>query len=301
MTGAPLVTIGLPVFNGENYLAEALDSLVSQDYPNLEILVSDNASTDRTREIVETVARTDPRVRLETLPEGIGATRNYNRLVAMAKGEYFKWAAHDDNCAPTFVSRCVQELIDDPTAVLCYPRTILINGEGEVIDAEFRDGLGIDEADPLDRLATYLPHRGEQHAIFGVIRTDALRRTRLIGNHWGGDMVTLADLLLIGKFVEVPDRLFSRRYHDSTSMAANQSNREINSWFDPSRRHRHALPRTRLLWSHLHAVWRSDLPSRRRIRGLGMVLKIWTRSFGRHMGGELKTAARELFTPWRNR
>ncbi len=299
MNPTPLVTIGLPVFNGENYLEEALDSLRAQDYSNLEIIVSDNASTDGTREIVESAVAVDSRIRYDILPDNIGATRNYNRIVPMANGEFFKWSAHDDVCEPTFISRCVEELLSDPDAVLCYPRTILIDGNGDVIDPEFRDDLFLNDPDPLDRLARYLPHQGEQHAIFGVIKTKALRRTRLIGHHWGGDMVTLADLMLQGHFIEVPDRLFLRRYHESTSMVANRSGREINAWFDPRRRHRHALPRTRLYWSHLRAVIRSDLPLHRRLHGLGLATRIWFATFGRHMAGEMKTAAIELATPWR--
>lgn len=301
MSVRPLVTIGLPVFNGENYLSEALDSLQQQDYPNLEIIVSDNASTDRTREIIEAAAAGDPRIRYERLPENVGAARNFNRIVPLANGEFFKWAAHDDFCKPALVSRCVDRLLADPDAVLCYPRTILIGAHGEIIDDQFHDGLNLDEADPLHRFARYLPHLGEQHAIFGVIRTDALRRTRLIGNHWGGDMAALADLLLQGTFIEDPDRLFLRRYHESTSMVANQSNLEISAWFDPRRRHRYSLPRTRLFWSHVHAVWRSDLSFCRRLQGVYLLVTIWTRPFGRHMGSELGKAGLVLAARWRRR
>jgi len=299
VTPTPLVTIGLPVYNGENYLSEALESLRSQDYPSIEIIISDNASTDATREIIESAAAADPRIRYDLLPDNIGATRNYNRLVRMASGEFFKWSAHDDVCEPTFVSRCVKELLADPSAVLCYPRTILIDGAGDIMDPEFHDDLFLNDPDPLDRLARYLPHQGEQHAIFGVIRTETLLRTRLIGHHWGGDMVALVDLMLQGPFIEVPDRLFLRRYHESTSMVANKSGQEINAWFDPHRRHRHALPRTRLFWSHLRGVARSDLSLPRRLRGLGITTRIWFSSFGRHMAGEMKTAVVELVTPRR--
>lgn len=299
MTNMPLVTIGLPVFNGENYLVEALDSLCNQDYPNIEIIISDNASADSTEQIARAAAADDCRIRYDRLGDNAGASLNYNRIVSMAEGEFFKWAAHDDVCEPTFISRCVESLNRHPNAVLSYPRTILIGAAGEVLDDQFEDGLDRREDDPLDRLSLYLPHCGEQHAIFGVIRTESLRRTRLIGKHWGGDMVALADLLLEGEFVEVPERLFRRRYHDSTSMAANQSNSDINAWFDPTRRHRPALPRTRLFWSHLQAIRRSGLPIHKKPLGVWIVASIWTRSFGRQMASELRVAVLDMTKPRR--
>ncbi len=287
-----LVTIGVPVFNGENYLAATLAGLTAQTHPDLEIIVADNASTDGTVDIVRAAIADDSRIRLEESPTNVGATANYNRIVAMARGEFFKWAAHDDTCLPRFVQACVEALDDDATAVLAYPRTVLIGPDDEVLEADFVDGLARTEADPIERLRRYLPHRGEQHAIFGVIRAANLRRTRLIGNHWGGDMVTLGDLLLQGRFVEVEERLFLRRYHSDTSMAANASPEEINAWFDPHRGTGPAMPRTRLFRAHLRGVARSDLPLVKKTRGLAVVTSTWMHHFGRHMGGEMKVVIR---------
>jgi glycosyltransferase involved in cell wall biosynthesis len=287
-----LVTIGLPVFNGENYLESTLASLRSQTHTELEIIVADNASTDGTVGIVEAAMADDDRVRLVRSSENVGATANYNRIVPLATGRYFKWAAHDDLCEPRFVAACVEALESDPGAVLSYPRTILIGAENEVLDPEFVDGLALGEPDPVDRLRHYLPHLGEQHPIFGVIRTSALRRTRLIGNHWGGDMVTLGELLLQGRFVEVDERLFLRRYHPGTSMA-DATPAEVNAWYDPRKRARPAMPRTRLFIAHVQGVTRSDLPVPAKSRALAVVTTTWLSNFGRHMGGEVKIVIRD--------
>ena len=98
----PRVTVGLPVFNGENYLAEALDSLLTQSFENFLLIISDNASTDSTQKICTDYSAKDPRIRYVRLDTNVGAAENYNRLVDVAEGDYFKWAAHDDNCRPEF-------------------------------------------------------------------------------------------------------------------------------------------------------------------------------------------------------
>lgn len=290
-----LVTVGVPVFNGANYLGSTLDSLSKQTHEELEILVADNASTDATVDIVRAAMQCDPRIRLLCRPENIGAAANYNHLVTLARGSYFKWSAHDDLCAPPFVERCVEALEADPGAVLAYPRSVLIGPDDEILDEHFVDDLYRAEADPVERLRRYLPHRGEQHAIFGLIRTDRLRRTRMIGTHWGGDMVALTDLLLQGRFIELEDRLFMRRYHEATSMAGITA-AEINQWFDPHADPTTAMPRTRLFGAHLHGVTRSALPPPVKLRALAAVITVWLRHWGRHMGGEVKIAARARVT-----
>ncbi len=90
-SGAPRVSIGLPVFNGERYLARAIDSILAQDFRDLELVVCDNASTDRTAEICAAYARRDPRVRYHRNPRNLGAGPNYDRCFHLARGEYFKW------------------------------------------------------------------------------------------------------------------------------------------------------------------------------------------------------------------
>ena len=144
----PRVTIGLPVYNGETYLREAIESLLSQSFEDFELIISDNASTDGTRTICEQYAELDPRVLYDRCETNFGARRNYNRLVAMARGEYFKWAAHDDNCYPDFLAECVVALGRDPDAVVCYPTTHLIDDKGEVM-SEYRNGLDLPHATRL--------------------------------------------------------------------------------------------------------------------------------------------------------
>ena len=98
----PRVSLGFPVYNGERYLAAALDSLLGQTFRDLEVVICDNASTDRTAELCAAYAARDARVRYHRNPTNLGAAPNFNRTFELSRGEYFKWAAHDDVCAPTF-------------------------------------------------------------------------------------------------------------------------------------------------------------------------------------------------------
>ena len=99
-TDGPRVSIGLPVYNGDNYLAETLDSILAQTFTDFELIISDNGSTDRTEAICRRYAAQDHRVRYVRNPSNLGAARNYKRAFELARGEYFKWNGHDDPLAP---------------------------------------------------------------------------------------------------------------------------------------------------------------------------------------------------------
>ena len=102
---APRVSIGLPVYNGANWLPETIDSILGQTYSNFELVISDNASTDTTQEVCEGYALRDARVRYERLPENLGAAFNYNRVFERSVAPYFKWAGHDDLLDPAYLVR----------------------------------------------------------------------------------------------------------------------------------------------------------------------------------------------------
>lgn len=290
MSTTPRVAIGLPVFNGENYIEDAIESVLAQDFEDFELVIADNGSTDGTEEMARAAVAADERVRYDRSPVNRGATWNYNRLVASTDAEFFKWSAHDDMLAPRFLSACVAELDRSPNAVLAYPRTVLIDADGDVQDDDFVDGLDLRDADPLIRFRRYMVHIGEQHAVFGLIRRSALLETGLIANCWGGDQVVLAELLVKGTFNEVPERLFLRRYHPETSMVANRTPAEVATWYDPTRRSRRALPRTRLTVELAKAAGRAAAPSSTRVKLRVAVLRYWVPHYWRTIGGEMKAA-----------
>ena len=99
----PRVSIGLPVYNAERFLEQALDGILAQTYIDFELVICDNASTDGTQAICQRYAALDPRIKYHRNPQNIGVSRNFNRAFELSCGEYFKWCCHDDIPAPTFL------------------------------------------------------------------------------------------------------------------------------------------------------------------------------------------------------
>ena len=120
----PRLSIGLPVFNGERYLAAAIGSVLDSSFSDWELIISDNASTDGTQALAQSFAQQDARIRYLRNATNIGALPNFNQVVHASRGEYFKWLAYDDLCGPDLLSRCVEVLDRDSTIVLCSARFV---------------------------------------------------------------------------------------------------------------------------------------------------------------------------------
>jgi glycosyltransferase involved in cell wall biosynthesis len=249
--------------------------------------VSDNGSTDATREICLEVARLDPRVRYLRHDTNRGAAWNYVQVFREADGEYFKWAAHDDLCRPSFLRRCVEALESDATAAVAYPRTEVID-EADVPVATFDDDLEMIEDNPADRLVRLLGDVADYHPIFGVIRSEVLADTQVMGGYVGADIVTLAELVMRGRVLEVHDRLFLRRFHGGTSVSANPDAKSRAAWFDPSRRWHAPMPVIRLSAELVRGVARSPVDISTRARCVSVVARRWGVPRWRDMAGEVK-------------
>ena len=275
---APRVTIGLPVYNGEKYLALALDSVLAQDFDNYELVICDNASQDRSEEICRTYAARDSRIRYCRNEKNIGAGPNYNRVFELARGEYFKWTAHDDICLPGFLRRCVEVMdLAPPTVVLVYPFCDLIDGTGQVLEAA-PDRLETRASRPYRRLGRVLREVGYAYPLWGLIRSASLRRTRLMG-HVLADHVLLSELAIQGQFREIPEVHFQLRTHEGNAWAvlskeqgtvawrenakANKKSRQaMMVWHDPSLANRKlVLPfREEVYLQFLKGVAHASLP-----------------------------------------
>lgn len=287
--GEPTVTIGLPTFNGATFLSKTLDSLLGQDYADFELVISDNGSSDETEEICRSVAARDARVRFTRVPSNRGAAWNYNRVLELARGTYFKWAADDDICRPGFLRSCVDRLDADRDAVLAWPRTLLIDEDDRPIGELADDDIELLSPDPIDRLSRLLRHRVEWHPVFGVVRTDVLRQTRGIGAFILADVALLAELALRGTFLQVDEVLFLRRYHAGRSLVANPSFEEHLAWYDPSMSSRRLVqPNLRLVRELLARTREAPLPPRQRVLASAAVLRCWALPHWRHIGGEVK-------------
>ena len=208
---AGLVSIGLPVYNGARYLRSALDSLVSQDYEDFEVIISDNASDDDTESICREYADRDPRVRYYRAERNMGPVLNAVRVYELARGEYFMLAAHDDLRHPQYLRRCVDELKRNPQALFCCTGTNFIDADGLDITDTFAvrslrpiGATGRERLRALARSTFWLD-------IYSLIRTTALQDTMFGQELWGGDILIVSALCLRGEVVEVPERLFTYR------------------------------------------------------------------------------------------
>lgn len=282
----PRVSIGLPVYDGQNFLEPAIRSLLDQTYRDFELIISDNASTDRTPEICRAHAERDARVRYSRNATNIGAAPNYNRVFEQARGRYFKWAAHDDVCRPDFLRRCVQALESDPGAVLAFTRTATIDERDQVIK-EWEARPAFAAGSPQQRFREALRPR-ETHPIWGLMRVEVLRRTPLFGSYPGHDLPLLAELALLGRFHEIPEVLFLQREHRGRSVRRYDFRNPHRAvvWYDPSKAGRLIFPRWRLLAEYAAAIRRAPLRAGERLRCWRELLP-WLRGSAAALLGDL--------------
>ena len=203
----PLVSIGFPVWNGDVLLSRSLESLITQDYPNLEILISDNASTDSTQEICESFARRDPRIRYVRQETNLGMVKNFNYVFFNTSGPLFFWHAHDDLRKPEYTSKCVAALLQNPTAVLCNSAVEFIDEDGRIChdwpDYNFST-IGDSILQRVHRLYDHM-HWVD---MVGMIRREALNLCLPWKDVWGADVILSAKLSLLGDFCKVEEPLF---------------------------------------------------------------------------------------------
>jgi glycosyltransferase involved in cell wall biosynthesis len=210
----PKVSIGIPVFNGANFIRAAIDSILAQTFKNFELVICDNASTDRTEEICREYASKDSRVRYFRNPKNIGSGPNHNRAFELSSGEYFRWCSHDDVLAPTFLEKCVAALDNDPDAIAAQPIVGCIDGDGTLVSVCDTERLRRATAPRAsDRFAALGKDPRPCYEVYSLIRRNVLTRTGLIAPYPWSDVTLISELSLIGRFVFVPDMLSFNRDH----------------------------------------------------------------------------------------
>lgn len=267
----PRLSVGLPVYNGQKYLPEALDSLLAQSYSDFELIISDNASTDRTEEICRQYLARDPRIRYFRHAVNRGAVPNHNFVVEQARGEFFKWASHDDLYGRDLLLRCIEALDANPEIVLSHAWEAFIDADGNTLHrVDYR--LATDSQSAPERFRSMLFLRGGDD-IYGVMRTKVLRRTSLHGSYHHADRTLVAELSLHGPFYQVPEVLYFRRDHPNRAERARTTKRARAANFDPRRANRLRHPVVRLLieyvWGYVRAVQRAPISPADRLRCYG--------------------------------
>jgi len=263
----PLVSIGVPVYNGAAGIARALEGLLRQDYANLEIVISDNASTDATPEICRDFEARDPRVKYTRSDQNRGSSWNFNRVFELSSGKYFMWAAHDDVREPSFVGACVARLEEEPDAVLCQAHTAMfIEGRSELLciahlnSFEGVTGLVARYRETLKRFPAT--------AFYGLYRASAVRKTNVFEPRIATDVAFIQELSIYGRFVQVRQVLF----HYFGRKRWNTVDEDYRAIFGVDKKPWWYLPFAVLFWSHCQRVARSPTRWWTKLRLWGVLL-----------------------------
>jgi glycosyltransferase involved in cell wall biosynthesis len=218
-----LVSIGLPVRNAGERVAGVVESVLAQDHPRVELVISDNASTDDTEEVCRALAERDGRIAYQRQPRNIGLFNNFVRTIGLANGEFFRWIGDDDRLAPRFISRCLREFAEDPRLILVTTQVDYVGLDGEAQSAGY-EGTALRSADPVDRLTEMLRLLNESHLLidplYGMARRSpvaAIPRRNMLRE----DEVFAAKLALAGPWGHVPEVLARRGWkHDKIKNVA---------------------------------------------------------------------------------
>lgn len=296
MSAIPRVTVGLPVYNGETFLPEALDSLLGQTYRDFELVISDNSSTDRTARICNLYSARDPRIRYIRQPRNIGLVRNHSFLVDVARGEFFMWASDDDLYGRDLLERCVEVLDRDSDVVLAHCRSVMIDRFRNIV-GEFEQRVRVDAPNAPERFHSMLFDGWEDYT-YGLIRTDVLRSLTPRGSYHYADRTLNTELALHGPFHIVPECLFFRREHAGRAPLTVRSRAAI---LDPRRTNRFRHPVVRLygeyLLGYVRAIRGAPLTPGERRRCYRILMRWMTGRAAPVAGRTLRRAALQGWEP----
>jgi len=262
--GAPRVSVGLPVYNGERFIRQAVESLLQQTFRDFELIISDNGSTDSTRELCESFAAADPRVRYIRHEKNRGAIFNWNFVVGEARGHYFRWASANDVSAPELTELCVRCLDTEPNVVVAFGRTEYIDDDGTSL-GEYQHDVHVLDARPsvrFERLCREL--RANNAVSSALIRLDVLRKTDLDRTFPGNDMGLMAELALYGGYHLLPEILFFRR-QGKASATKFRSAAELKTFLDPQNKRAHQAITWSIHWDYVRSALRAPLSVRERL------------------------------------
>jgi glycosyltransferase involved in cell wall biosynthesis len=283
---SPVLSVGLPAYNGLPYLEDALSSLRRQDFEDLEIIVCDNASTDGTADLVRDLAVQDRRIRYVRNPQNIGANNNYNKTFSLARGRYFRWAASDDFVSPGVLSRCVGALECDPATILAFPETLLVDARGATLQP-YDDGEDWAAPTAAKRFEFSLTRWGYCNVMYGVVRADVLRQTELLGSYPCADLVLQSDLVIRGRFTHIRGEYYHRRIHEGCTDELDAE--QLAQFYRPDQTTPFDARLLRMFRQLMRIVWKAPvtLDQKRRMYGALARHAVWAR-------GQLLMEARDV-------
>lgn len=302
----PVVSVGLPVYNGGKFLAQAIESILSQDFSDFELILSDNASMDDTRDICEKYQRQDRRIRYFRFGENLRAPKNFLNALGLSSAPFFMWASHDDLHERSFIRRCLETIQDDPSIALVYPQTKLFNSDSQFMGVA-KDYVKADQDDPVERFCHLIWEIGLCNMFYGLFRSDTIKRTDSWNKTLFTDNLLLAEIALAGKIVQIPEPLFIRRFtrnYDYKSPDERNSQLMGETGLELFKQGI-SLPHCRFTYANLDLIYNSNLETAQKNVLLQEVLKCFKKRFGSHMKYEIERAVSLIskgiyYWTWRN-
>jgi glycosyltransferase involved in cell wall biosynthesis len=271
----PHVALGMPVYNGQKYLRDALQSIVGQTYRNFELVICDNASSDNTETICREFAARDERIRYVRNPTNLGAHPNYNRTFELTSGKYFKWVPHDDVLDPRYLEACVAALERHPEAVLCQSDLDFIDGCGKHIGVCGTDLVEAHAPQVRTRFAAATLNAHNCYEVMGLYRRSTLETSMLLKSFHGADRALIAQLTLRGPFLHVSEPLLRVRDHKDRYTRARVRPKERAVWHDAKLKGKHSFPTWHLYGEYWRMVLKARLRLTERIAAIVALLAWW--------------------------
>jgi len=288
----PTVCVGLPVYNGGNFLSQAIESILSQDFENIQLVLSDNCSTDNTEEVCLKYQTMDKRVRYHRFEENLGAAINFKNVLGLSSTPYFMWASHDDMRERTFITKCLERMKSDPSIALVYPRTKVLDADSKFIGIA-NDHINADQDNPIERFRHLIWEIGMCNMFYGLYRTDILKKVRAWDKSLFGDNLILAEIaLLLGKIVQIDDVLFVRRLtRNYNYKSPDERYAQLISGIDTNLfKDGITSPHCRFTYAHLELVNYSKIGNSEKDFLMNDVLKCFKTRFGDKMKYEISRA-----------
>ena len=290
----PKVTIGVPVYNGEQWLAGTVESVIEQSFSDFSVIICDNASTDGTQNIASELANSDSRIRYHRNTENIGVFRNLDLSFDLSNSKYFKWCLVGDYIRPDFLARAVDTLDSHVDVPLVYSKTRLI-GSLANLSGIHDANLALDSENPVSRYREYFLRAGLNSPFHGLVRAEALSKTSLNRPFRGSDQCLIAALLLRGPFYRLDEELLHRRIERSTATVT-KSLDELDEFFSVDARKVNQFPTWKFERQRFGDVMRAQLTYKQKFSLLIFLIRAlsWQR---RKLLGEALSPFRSTF--WR--
>ena len=288
-----LVSIGLPVFNGEKGLESAINSLLEQDYSNFEIIISDNGSTDSTPKICETFVGKDKRIKYFRSEENRGTIWNFNRVFELSSGEYFMWAADDDSRSSDFISKCVNELDLNKKAVMCCPyMNAFVEGDDRPVYISTLNSFAA-KTSLVDRYYETI-NNFSAIAMYGIYRSVAIKKTKKMqAGIIASDLCFIRELSFYGVFIQVPEVLFSYYMREKW----NSKQQDFKVFFGNANKPWWYIPFIMVLLTNIKDILSSDISIINKIKLLFIVVfseikrlnkRLFVKVMGKILGDNMK-------------